>query len=165
MSHLSEATLQAFLDGTLGEERAAVQQHVQACHACRQQLAAYRAVYGQLTAEAMPPLPTDFSARVLSRLQTQKQPERDWLGWLVFAFSIVLSLGTAVYFFEWQRLIALASSGFREMLAFFQGWHTALQSVQVPWDIPWHSISLALFTLVAIALVDWVISQSRQRRA
>jgi len=161
MNHLSEATLQAFLDGKLGEEHAAVQQHVQECEACRQQLATYRALYRQLAVEIAPALPADFSTRVLERLQPQKQAERDWLGWLVFAFSILLSLGTAVYFFQWQSLVASTTSLFVPLLTFgrelVHAWHT----IQLPWPDMFQGLPVAMAALLAMGILDWLVSQNK----
>jgi len=169
MKHLSDKTLQAFVDGTLGKERAAVQQHLQTCATCRQQLAAYQAIAKRLHAAPPPSLPADFATRVMTRLPRQPESLTDWQAWLVFASAIAISLAAAVYFVQWGRLLEFTWVGFGEIMTTLatritSGIATA-KDIHLPQDLPVHGLFLALFALVTIALVDWAVSQFRQRQA
>ncbi|HXN56357.1 MAG TPA: hypothetical protein VN874_08825 [Myxococcales bacterium] len=64
--HLDDAALQGLADGTLrGPEGFAAHEHCDACEACAKALAGYAALVSSLSALQDPPLPADFTARVL----------------------------------------------------------------------------------------------------
>ena len=78
----AEPLLAHAADGTLdGDRRAALDDHLQGCAACRDALVAQRAARALLAARPVTPVPAGFSARVMAALP-ERQPAPTALRWL-----------------------------------------------------------------------------------
>ena len=96
MDHLTERQMQDHVRGTLAPDEAlSFRAHLEGCGDCRQRLAAFEALWGQLGTWAVPAVPSDFDARVVAGLPTQEKARKRlaWRGSLRVAAALVLAAG------------------------------------------------------------------------
>ncbi len=92
--HLSEAQLNEYLDNALpNAQRAAVDQHLNACANCRAKLEALQVIFASLAALPEEALRRDLSSRVMEAIQPKLAPARalHW-GLVAQAISAVIAL-------------------------------------------------------------------------
>ena len=92
MTQLDDEHLDAYLSGDLtGAERAATEDHLAACAACRRELAATRALVATFAAVPTAPLAVDLAPRVLRRIGPEAQRRRRRLVAAVLVAQLALT--------------------------------------------------------------------------
>lgn len=77
MNHLDRDTLNLYLDAQLSDsERAAVEQHLADCNACRAEMSAARELFTALAQWQDKPLPRDLTASVMARVAEERSGAR-----------------------------------------------------------------------------------------
>lgn len=127
MSHLTSATLDAYLDDALPlVERAAVATHLAECAACRAELAVQSALFTALADPTLDDMPVDLRPAILAAIAPAPLGRRDWAliaaqaalvavlalwllssGRLPFADMVSNRLAHAADWFALERLFAL----------------------------------------------------------
>lgn len=137
--HVDEPTLHAYLDDELdAAARAAVEQHVAGCPACRARLAQWRGLFA--TVEAVPDVAAvpDVSERVLAELASQQAPR--WLRPLLVAqVAAALLLLAWLWPSLWEALARPFWAGLAMPRLPAPEWATALAA----WPSRWLSTGLA----------------------
>jgi anti-sigma factor RsiW len=104
MSHISEARLQAYLDGELsGPQGRRVIDHLDACKACQVRVQALQKLYDRIDSLPDEPLPLDLTPAVLARL-TPRTRLSNRARWLLLV-ELVLgggALGAALRWLRWS---------------------------------------------------------------
>jgi len=95
-----EAKLISYIDGRATEaERTAVEQHIEACAACRARVTQFHGVWAALDeAPALEPSPS-FDARLRERIAAE--PRRAWFGWLVPSPRLALAAAALALLTVW----------------------------------------------------------------
>jgi anti-sigma factor RsiW len=76
MNHLSNETLNLYLDNTLdSRQRAAADAHLAVCEACQAELSALRRLFATIEALPLDLLPADLTARVLEQIAYVPEPQ------------------------------------------------------------------------------------------
>lgn len=102
MSHLSDETLNLYLDGALdGEARAAADTHLGRCAACRGELAALGELFAALEALPPEPLPADLVGPVLAQLAPVSQAGGERRRARGFALVLALQFALAATLAGW----------------------------------------------------------------
>lgn len=109
MDHLTERQLQGHVQGTLAPDEAlSFRAHLEGCGDCRQRLADFDALWGQLGAWAVPVGGGDLDARILASLPPQEiaRSHVAWRGSLRVAAALLVAAGVghAVGRLTWKPL-------------------------------------------------------------
>jgi hypothetical protein len=94
LNHLSEEQIQEYLDRREPEGLKEMDAHLQICPLCHRIVQQYRKVYSQISQEAFPGLSKDFSAKVITRIKTELEPENHfWENIFFVAFLATCLVG------------------------------------------------------------------------
>lgn len=166
--HVCDDEIQGFLDGTVVETEA-IERHLAACPRCRAAVEEYRRLYAGLADAAEPaPLSADFADRVMVRLpgsapggfsrRVKQAPVGEGL-FPVAAFAALLA--AAIVFIKptlWTDLFRgmSESSGAtnQQMTKTAEGILTSLK-------ISPELLAAVALTIVAVGLIDWIITRRR----
>lgn len=119
MNHPAEANLQAYLDEELeGEQRRAVEAHLEACSSCQQRLAELVTLFEQLQAMPERSLSQDLSGQVVAAVRARRR-ESTLVARLAWAEALVVAgLGAVVWLFKGG--VGFAGSIFGDLTAAFE---------------------------------------------
>jgi len=131
MTHLTEETLNLFLDQALAEPEAlAAQAHLAACPACSARLADLSLVFSRLETLGDSQIDLDLGPAVLQRLKKPARLPRT-VGWLT-VFQILAALVALAFAWPVLHLELPASfswsAAVQPLLALLAAWQTALQA-------------------------------------
>ena len=69
IKHISDDEIQSFLDGIDMENRALIQEHLDSCSLCQNNLKTYQQLYQSISSAEISELSPDFSDRVMAELE------------------------------------------------------------------------------------------------
>ena len=111
--HLTDMEIQDYLDDNLPQEQSGiVQNHIENCRSCQNELKLYRNLYGGLKEEPAFSLSPNFAASIVSRIEVEQAGSFRLKLWYIFLsiLGIGLALGTTFYFVDFAPLIKSMTS-------------------------------------------------------
>ncbi len=140
MNHLTNDTLNQYLDHTLSAaDQTAAAAHLDACPACRAELARLQDLFARLDAVAELPLSTDLTAQIMAALPPEPEPDpASWPVWVMVLQTAVSLILTATL---WPTIAALLAQAGQTTRAFL--------AASAPTWPTWASITAWLATLTA----------------
>jgi hypothetical protein len=162
LRHLSEETMQAFLEDRMSSKYAWVPAHLESCDHCKRQLKQYEILFKELQQEVEFKLSENFAEAVLQRIQPHTSPAASWglLPMLISGVGLLLGLAAALYFMNAQPLLLILDQLKKflsqEILAVITKFAAGL-------NLDLSLFGLAVLVLVVISAIDHFILQSRRR--
>jgi hypothetical protein len=137
--HLTEFQIQQYLDGRT-PDRAEIKAHLHVCSTCRENLEAYRIVYGYLSEAPDLPVTSGFRNRVLAQIRPARR----------FRFSF--ESGLSILFFLISMITVGYVTGFSIDLSMISGFFAGLFDLLPKFNIKMISDNF-LFILVPLLII------------
>ena len=170
MNHLTDNQIQDILDGNLAPSDP-LMAHLDECPRCRQALENYKLLCISLGDDLAPGLSPDFANKVMAQLPPQTAPA-DPEGpprfvipdrMVVFA-TLAALLATAIYFLKPSVLAKLVGSWKPEINPADSQLMSRFGDFMSTLNISPGFLAMVVLTIVAIGLLDQIISHHRKRR-
>lgn len=163
MKHISEETLQAYLEGSLLPDRRSVENHLQTCEYCRNQLAVYKFVISHLEKDEDMKLPLNLANRVMKTIGKEEARYGNLWDIILFALGIAASLITAILYapnaFVTHTWLKLSEMAYRSFLALAQNLEKLTGQANLNGTF---LLGIALLILL-FSLLDRILLSFRQR--
>lgn len=160
MKHLSDQEIQDYLDGSIGIERAEIEEHLLSCNACQRSRDAYQQLYLALSQEPATQLSTQFSDTIIAKITSETLKISQAAEWVLFTISAVVGVMILIFI--------MASNFSGSQIADFSSQVQQLLPVSGFLKVfPANNFNLFLFALVvlaAIGIFDKFILQNRLKR-
>jgi len=164
LEHLTDEQIQDYIDGNLTDNLAEIEQHLESCQTCRNELAKYKVLTNALSEDIGFELSPDFASNVVSSVQEEGAEKFLYKisHVIMWVAGIMAGLALLIRFTDFEKaFVGFAQLG-EQGKGITETISSAFSNLFANSGMNLHLIGMAALVLVGIFLVDRLIARARK---